>query len=1213
MSDTAVICFTAAGYSGTLRVAVTAGVQVGTISEAVSYDMPRTQGVSDAAMANRPPTSSDSVSVENVTLTLSAVHYGTSDYTVAGRVGGLGHTACESTEWASDSSLSCLWATGSGGSLRVAVTAGVRVGTLTETLSYDGPALVHYDGSGQEQVHDWQNTPAGGGRELVTQAAEALGEAGYSATMRVGATACEFTEWSADTELRCKAPTGVSGTYRLAVTAGMRVGTITEVLSYDAPTGWYVEADTGGNVPSGTGGGDIILIGADFATSDSSVAMRLGFTATEATEWNADTTIMCKTAGGVGGTLRVAVTAGVRSGTLTEVALYDVPTPLTPEGLTSVVTQDHALAAEGVEQYHLTHAALRPADYTSRVRVGSTACEASEWVSDTAVICFTAAGYSGTLRVAVTAGVQVGTISEAVSYDMPRTQGVSDAAMANRPPTSSDSVSVENVTLTLSAVHYGTSDYTVAGRVGGLGHTACESTEWASDSSLSCLWATGSGGSLRVAVTAGVRVGTLTETLSYDGPALVHYDGSGQEQVHDWQNTPAGGGRELVTQAAEALGEAGYSATMRVGATACEFTEWSADTELRCKAPTGVSGTYRLAVTAGMRVGTITEVLSYDAPTGWYVEADTGGNVPSGTGGGDIILIGADFATSDSSVAMRLGFTATEATEWNADTTIMCKTAGGVGGTLRVAVTAGVRSGTLTEVALYDVPTPLTPEGLTSVVTQDHALAAEGVEQYHLTHAALRPADYTSRVRVGSTACEASEWVSDTAVICFTAAGYSGTLRVAVTAGVQVGTISEAVSYDMPRTQGVSDAAMANRPPTSSDSVSVENVTLTLSAVHYGTSDYTVAGRVGGLGHTACESTEWASDSSLSCLWATGSGGSLRVAVTAGVRVGTLTETLSYDGPALVHYDGSGQEQVHDWQNTPAGGGRELVTQAAEALGEAGYSATMRVGATACEFTEWSADTELRCKAPTGVSGTYRLAVTAGMRVGTITEVLSYDAPTGWYVEADTGGNVPSGTGGGDIILIGADFATSDSSVAMRLGFTATEATEWNADTTIMCKTAGGVGGTLRVAVTAGVRSGTLTEVALYDIASVMELTWPDEGNRPAVGGFDVLIAGAGHGLLDYTVTSRVDSTACEATEWGSESDVHCLVSAGLGLGIGRVVITVGVHVGSLLEAGLHRAEVFRAGVDRSGTAKLSSCRQRADYNLRSEPLGRSTRASAHV
>ena len=55
----------------------------------------------------------------------------------------------------------------------------------------------------------------------------------------------------------------------------------------------------------------------------------------------------------------------------------------------------------------------------AQVRIGGSACGASEWLSDSGILCRgTSAGAGAGLSVAVTAGLQTGSLSFALSYDV---------------------------------------------------------------------------------------------------------------------------------------------------------------------------------------------------------------------------------------------------------------------------------------------------------------------------------------------------------------------------------------------------------------------------------------------------------------------------------------------------------------------------------------------------------------------------------------------------------------------------------------------------------------------------------------------------------------------------------------------------------------------------------------------------------------------------
>ena len=71
--------------------------------------------------------------------------------------------------------------------------------------------------------------------------------------------------------------------------------------------------------------------------------------------------------------------------------------------------------------------------------MGQTGAQATEWVSDSSVVCKIAAGTTGSLVVAATAGLDVGSISEGMSY--------SGVAISSVRPTNEGTTGGESVTL----------------------------------------------------------------------------------------------------------------------------------------------------------------------------------------------------------------------------------------------------------------------------------------------------------------------------------------------------------------------------------------------------------------------------------------------------------------------------------------------------------------------------------------------------------------------------------------------------------------------------------------------------------------------------------------------------------------------------------------------------------------------------------------------
>jgi hypothetical protein len=171
---------------GTLRVAITAGVRFGSVTQGVSYDVRNLLAVS--------PTNVPAVGMDEIRIEASGL--GLRVWSAGGRVGG---TACEASEWESDSSVRCKSAGGVFGTLRVAVTAGARVGSLTHAVSYDAPAVSYTIDDDGNEFNATANLPPGG--SVVTVLGAGLGIVAYTDSARTGQSSCEATEWQSDSSL----------------------------------------------------------------------------------------------------------------------------------------------------------------------------------------------------------------------------------------------------------------------------------------------------------------------------------------------------------------------------------------------------------------------------------------------------------------------------------------------------------------------------------------------------------------------------------------------------------------------------------------------------------------------------------------------------------------------------------------------------------------------------------------------------------------------------------------------------------------------------------------------------------------------------------------------------------------------------------------------------------------------------------------------------
>ena len=82
-----------------------------------------------------------------------------------------------------------------------------------------------------------------------------------------------------------------------------------------------------------------------------------------------------------------------------------------------------------------------------------------------------------------------------------------------------------------------------------------------------------------------------------------------------------------------------------------------------------------------------------------------------------------------------------------------------------------------------------------------------------------------------------------------------------------------------------------------------------------------------------------------------------------------------------------------------------------------------------------------------------------------------------------------------------------------RTGQSGMEATAWVSDTSAVCKTSGGVDGSMVLAVTAGGQGGSLTESVSFDGRTVSSVTGTNEGST---GGGIVSVSGADFGASRF-------------------------------------------------------------------------------------------------
>merc|ERR1719238_1386580 len=132
-----------------------------------------------------------------------------------------------------------------------------------------------------------------------------------------------------------------------------------------------------------------------------------------------------------------------------------------------------------------------------------------------------------------------------------------------------------------------------------------------------------------------------------------------------------------------------------------------------------------------------------------------------------------------------------------------------------------------------------------------------------------------------------------------------------------------------------------------------------------------------------------------------------------------------------------------------------------------------------------------------------------------------------------------AGTGSGSVTVHGAGLGLVALTAMVRSGQTGCEGTEWESETSVRCLVGHGAGGTRRVTMTAGERSGSMSEGYSVDVGSMSVMR---RENSAGTGSGSVTVHGAGLGLVAHTAMVRSGQTGCEGTEWESETSVRCHV-----------------------------------------------------------------------
>jgi hypothetical protein len=454
--------------------------------------------------------------------------------------------------------------------------------------------------------------------------------------------------------MRAQVAAGVGRSHRMAVSVFIDSGTMTEALSVDSLHMKVFGRDfvgQEGNLAA-TGSVRLVVQGSSMAVADYTTRLRAA-TASEQTHWLSTSSVHSRSASGATPSQRILITLGVTPSSRTISVSTDIMTVNSAVGRANSPTT-------GNVQVTVIGANIGVAALTSKARHMASAAEATLWLSDTCIAFGTPQGtlrrklldnstsFPASVAAVITVAERLGeTRTRAFSIDVP---SVHHARNATNGPNIPYVINMTTTTVVYDSwgnasnfSFHNHSTYYAGSTVRGadLGITAYSlrahvqqsvsvATFWQSDTSITCRFASGSGGSLRLSVTVATShvVSTGSELFSFDGPLLrprscmsmLEHDSSllqcwGLPLAETWsstfaqrkseplpcnQNDPTLPGRQCTSQNTPTTGAVLFSVSGRawgvvgsspaahfVAPTAAEATMWTSDSALRVRSPAG--------------------------------------------------------------------------------------------------------------------------------------------------------------------------------------------------------------------------------------------------------------------------------------------------------------------------------------------------------------------------------------------------------------------------------------------------------------------------------------------------------------------------------------------------------------------------------------------------------------------------------------------------
>eukprot|EP00960_Hanusia_phi_P014706 435387-Hanusia_phi.AAC.1 len=585
-----------AGQGSSAKLIVSVSVSVGSISQAFSYNH---VSLSSAHNTNGPCTGSTRISV-------AGAAFGVSNFSP--KMGVKPSTSLY-TKWSSQTSIVVRMTSGISFSRSICVSLLRTVHTSTVFLSYSSPDLtgvlprnVLIENKGFFTIF---------GRFAIDA---------QSPSHRLDATSGQKTRWTSYSAIQCSSVKGFGRSRMLVISISLKVASLTETLTYDKGILSLIS-------PSNLRSGEIQnldIFGKLFTELPRSHQIRVSYSSCSASDWVSDSSLHCKLSFGAVGSQPIIVTTGSSVSTLTQIVSFDVPV------LTSFSLKNVAWHAQ-MKMLYVQSESMIAKEASVAFRVGFSPCETTTWASDSVIGVRIAQGVGKTHAFVYTIGLLLSTATELITYDGYSVRKVYNSS--NIPPRAETSFYIET--------SLGDMENTFKVRIQG---TVSAISQWNSVSSILCSAVSGTRHSIGVRLTISTDVETLSQSISFDIPAISNVRVRNTTYFRDTASP--------FTLYGLNFGTYDTSCMSSISGTTVEQTIWTSDTSLACMygqfSDPSLAATKYLVATVGVKAATFTESITYDS-IHLAISSISRSNIPT-TGARSVTLYSTSFSRRDATL-----------------------------------------------------------------------------------------------------------------------------------------------------------------------------------------------------------------------------------------------------------------------------------------------------------------------------------------------------------------------------------------------------------------------------------------------------------------------------------------------------------------------------------------------------------------------------------